>query len=87
MEIPIRAEVRCLDGICGRSTGVVFNAAKQVTHLLVHETGWHGAERMVPVSQILSVTPELVQLRCSRLEVTACDPFAEEEFVPLPLRK
>lgn len=81
MDIPIRAEIVCRDGVCGRSTGVMFNAAKEVTHLLVREYGWNGAERMVPVKQIITSTPEAIHLNCTRLEVMACEPFSEEEFV------
>lgn len=81
MDIPIRAEIFCQDGVCGRSTGVMLNAAKEVTHLLVKEYGWNGAERMVPVRQILTSTAQMIQLNCTRLEVMACEPFSEEEYV------
>ncbi len=81
MDIPIRAEIFCRDGVCGRSTGVMFNAAKEVTHLLVKEYSWNGAERMVPVREIVTSTETVIQLHCTRLEVMACEPFAEEEYV------
>jgi hypothetical protein len=85
MDIPIRAEVWCHDGVAGRSTGVVFNAAKQVTHLLVQERGWQGAERIVPVRHVLRATDDVIFLGCTRLELMACDPFEEHEFVSVPL--
>lgn len=85
MDIPIRAEVWCHDGVAGRSTGVVFNAAKEVTHLLVQERGWQGAERIVPVRYVLRTSDDVIHLSCSRLELMACDPFEENEFVSVPL--
>ncbi len=85
MDIPIRAEVRCYDGVAGRSTGVVFNAAKEATHLLVQERGWQGAERIVPIRRVLRTTSEVIYLNCTRLELMACDPFEEAEFVSVPL--
>ncbi|MCB0116627.1 MAG: hypothetical protein R2873_14895 [Caldilineaceae bacterium] len=63
----------------------MFNAAKEVTHLLVQERGWQGAERIVPVRHVLRTVDDVIYLGCTRLELMACDPFEEAEFVNVPL--
>ena len=66
MDIPIGAEVECVDGITGRSTQIILNPlTEKVTHIVVQD-GFMGAERLVPIDLITEARP-------------AIDPTADEE--------
>jgi sporulation protein YlmC with PRC-barrel domain len=83
MDIPVKAEVFCADGSCGRSTYVIINpATSQVTHLVVKEKGFPYMERLVPLDRIVETGPHLIRLRCTKEELAAMDPFIETEFLP-----
>ena len=57
IDIPMDASVECADGVCGRSVYLVINPVKQkVTHLVVEETEFPYAERLVPVQWIVQTT-------------------------------
>ena len=50
MDIPLNAQVECVDGVCGRSVYVLLNPViDQVTHLVVKEDSFPNAEYIVPV--------------------------------------
>ncbi len=71
MNIPVNAEVRCTDDVCGRSARVIINpATQQVTHVVV--AGDDGAERMVPIDHIMETTPDMIRL------TDTCDAFGQE---------
>jgi sporulation protein YlmC with PRC-barrel domain len=82
MDIPINAQVRCVDGDCGQSTYVVINpTTDQVTHLVVKENGFLGGEYVVPMDQVLEATPHVIRLRCTKDELKAMDNFIEVEYI------
>jgi sporulation protein YlmC with PRC-barrel domain len=84
MDIPVRAEVWCTDGLCGRSEELIVNPeTEQVTHLIV--TGAQGAflERLVPVESVVSTSPGRVNLNCSTEELEKMEPFVDRQFIPM----
>jgi hypothetical protein len=58
MDVPVRAEVWCTDGLCGRSDELIVNPApQQVTHVIVTEEQRPHAEfvsRNEPVDAVLT---------------------------------
>jgi len=82
MDIPINVQVLCAGKECGRSTSLVINPVnEQVTHLVVAENIFPNIEYLVPVDKILASTPNSIQLRCSRSELSAMDTFEETDFI------
>ncbi len=82
MDIPINAQVDCVDGPGGRSVCVIVNpASRRLTHLVVADEEFPHQERLVPVEVVEESTPERVQLRCTRAELREFDDFVETEFV------
>lgn len=82
MDIPVNADVECVDGLCGHSVGMILNQKnRQVTHIIVKLYG--DSERLVPVDKIAGATPTTIHLRCSKDELAHMAPFIEHEYVML----
>jgi sporulation protein YlmC with PRC-barrel domain len=82
MNIPVKADVHCKDGVYGRSTYVILNpVTKQVTHLVAREDQDPHVERLVPVRLVKETTPDLILLDCIKGEVKKLRPFVETEFI------
>jgi sporulation protein YlmC with PRC-barrel domain len=83
MDIPIDADVRCADGPCGWSTYIILNpTTQQVTHLVVKESTFPYAERLVPIDQVMEADAHTIRLRCTGRELAAMESFIETEFLP-----
>ncbi|MHB0878843.1 MAG: PRC-barrel domain-containing protein [Anaerolineae bacterium] len=83
MDIPIGADVDCVDGSCGRSMyAIVDPVAQRVTHLVVQTGGFVPVQRVVSVDLVSESTPNEIRLRCSRDELDGMEEFAETRFVP-----
>lgn len=81
MDLPLNVDVHCTDGLCGRSTYIIFNpATEQVTHIVVMEQK-SQTERIVPVRWIKETTPELILLDRTRADVAARDPLNQTDFI------
>jgi sporulation protein YlmC with PRC-barrel domain len=82
MDIPVKAEVACVDGVCGQSRYVIINPiTRQVTHLVVKEERMPHSERLVPVDLVANTTHDLIRLRCTADELAKIEPFNETEYV------
>ena len=82
MDIPLNAEVHCVDGVCGRSTYVVVNPVnEQVTHLVVREEWFPHAEYLVPLDLVIESTSDTIRLRCTKEDLVMQEPFTEVEYV------
>jgi sporulation protein YlmC with PRC-barrel domain len=82
MDIPINAEVHCVDGLCGHSTYIVLNPiTREMTHLVVKEHHFPHTEFLVPVELVAESTPHAIHLDCTRAELSQMDPFIKTEFV------
>ena len=54
IDIPLSANVECVDGPGGRSSYVIIDpTTEQVTHYVVKGNGFHRTERLVPVDWIV----------------------------------
>jgi sporulation protein YlmC with PRC-barrel domain len=82
MDIPINAEVQCVDGPGGHSTCVILNpVTRRVTHLVVKEADFPHAERLVPVELVVESTPHQIHLRCNHDELARLERFTEVKFI------
>lgn len=82
MDIPINVDVLCAGEKCGRSTSLIINPVNErVTHVVVTEVALPNIERLVPVDKILASSPNSIQLRCSRTELSKMDAFEETDFI------
>lgn len=83
MDIPLHAPVQCTDGVGGRIITLIINPVTDaVTHVVVREEGMLAAEVMVPIERIIESTPQSIQLRCTRAELAAMEPFQTFEYLP-----
>ena len=83
-DIPLSANVECIDGLCGESTAIVVNPInREVTHFVVRDTtSSPPVERLVPVGQIEHTSQTLIRLRCTTQELANMQPFVETHYVP-----
>jgi sporulation protein YlmC with PRC-barrel domain len=81
MDIPIKAQVECLDGVCGRSTAVVINPTTRfVTHVVVEEKDDPHAQYLVPLEEIKLGMPHLIRLRCTKHELQKMPRFVRIDY-------
>jgi sporulation protein YlmC with PRC-barrel domain len=82
MEIPLNAQVECVDGICGRSEYVLIDpVTDQVTYLIVKQDSSPNTEYMVPVDRVTETIADTIRLRCSKTELEKMAPFIQTQFV------
>jgi sporulation protein YlmC with PRC-barrel domain len=88
MDIPINAEVVCVDGACGHSTHVILDPRTQtVTHLVVKNGHSDHAERLVPMDVVVEATPRQIRLRASREDVGHYQQFYETHYTTLKISR
>lgn len=81
MDIPVNVEVRCADGLAGRTSCVIINpVTEQVTHIVVQEKGFPYLKRIVPLDLITETSPQLIHLRCTIKQLATLKPFLEIEY-------
>lgn len=82
MEIPLDADVQCVDQLAGHSRLVIVDPIRQqVTHFVVEEKDNPYVERLVPLELVQTSTPDLIQLRCTRQELAQQKPFVDAEYI------
>ena len=82
MEIPLNVDVRCSDGVCGRSTSIILNpVAEEVTHFVVKASGLLGDEFLVPLDAIFESDSTYIRLRWSREDFAQAEPFIKAVFI------
>lgn len=82
MGIPLNVEVRCNDGVCGRSTYVVVNpVSRLMTHVVVREAWFPHTEYMVPLDLVAESVPHGIRLHCTKSELKAQEPFIDVEYI------
>ncbi|MGD0441451.1 MAG: PRC-barrel domain-containing protein [Acidimicrobiales bacterium] len=80
-QFTIGAEVICGDGICGEVSRVVVDpVARTVTHLVVEPKPRQGPSRLVPL-ELVDVTGDGIEIRCTRAEFAKLDPAEETQFL------
>ena len=76
MEIPLNVDVRCSDGLCGRSICIILNpVTEEVTHFVVKASGLLGDEYLVPIDAIFQSTSDSIRLRWNRNDLAKAEPF------------
>lgn len=82
MEIPLKANVECSDGVYGRSVCVLINPlTEQVTHLVVQETSAPHTQYVVPLDGVATVIAGTIQLHYNRAELEKMVPFVQTEYI------
>jgi hypothetical protein len=82
MEIPLKAQVECTDGVCGRSEYVVLNpVTDQVTHVVVKEDASPNTEYMIPVEYVVETKQDTIRLQCSKEKLETMEPFIKKTFI------
>jgi sporulation protein YlmC with PRC-barrel domain len=77
MDIPLDVEVRCSDGVCGKSTVIIVDPdTDTVTHVVIQAS---GGDYLVPIDVITESAPTHIQLRWSQAELEAAEPFERLE--------
>ncbi len=82
VDIPLNADVECIDGPGGRSSYVIINpTTEQVTHMVIRKSGFQHIERLIPIDWIVETTPNSIRLRCTKDELAALEPFIETSYI------
>jgi len=82
-DIPVGADVECIDGLCGACTAVVVEPQSEtVTHLVVREHEFPHVERLVPLSRVAQNHPSRIHLDCRLAELRHMPEFVETEYLP-----
>ena len=82
IEIPIKADIECVDEHCGRSTGVIIDPKNwQVTHFAIRRNRFPRTERLVSVGLVGQTTCDLIRLRCTRDKLSTLAPFVRTDHV------
>jgi len=82
MEIPLNAQVECLDGICGRSVYVLIDpVVDQVTHLVVKMGSSPNTEYIVPVDFITETIVDTIRLRCDKATLEKMPLFVKTSYI------
>lgn len=82
IEIPIEADIECVDEHCGRSAGVIIDPTTQeATHFIVKESRPPHVERLVSLELVAETTSDLIRLRCTMGNLSALDPFVQTDHV------
>ena len=81
-EIPLGAEVECLDGPCGKTISIVIDPTKKsVTHIVVRDkTLGEPAERLIPVEHLAESTEKKVRLNIRRGEVAGMETIIKTRY-------
>lgn len=86
MEIPLKAEVSCTDGVYGRSAYVLMNPIlDQITHLVVKADASPHTEFIVPIDVISATTDDTIELQCSKAALERMNPFIQTRFIEEPV--
>lgn len=81
-EIPLDADVICLDGKCGESShAIIEQNTQQVTHFVVKSSDFLESHRyLVPIHTVVTTTHDSIELCCTKEELAAMPPFTEMQF-------
>ncbi len=75
MDISIHTEVRCQDGVVGKSKYIIVDlVTEQVTHIVL-KAKEDSQEYLVPLEKILTADRESILLDCNKDEISELTPF------------
>ena len=82
MQPKLKSKVRCTDRDVGELTRVIMDPlSREISHIVVAQDG--VPERQVPVTEIQSVSDDLVQLRTSSADLNRYPAFHRDEYVTI----
>ncbi len=82
IDLPIKAQVHCSDGIAGRSTYIIGNPINgEITHLVVQSLLPPFHEYLAPIDQVTGTTDDQIQLKCTRGDLNQMELFEYEEYI------
>ncbi|MCE5207700.1 MAG: hypothetical protein LLG42_05240 [Chloroflexi bacterium] len=82
IQIPLNAQVSCLDGECGQSQELIIDPKDQrVTHLVVKERTKEQIERLVPIGMISGTGENTISLCCNKDDLSGFEIFCERDVV------
>ena len=82
MDIPINARVHCSDGLFGRTTNVILKPnTEEITHITVADRSYPETAYLVSVDHIVSSSPDMIQLNCTRAGLSKMPVFNQTEFI------
>ncbi len=82
MEIPIDAEVKCKDGVCGQSAYIIVDlASRQITHVVVKLANWPHTERLVPIDLVKDSKDTTLELDCTSAHLITLEHFVDTHYV------
>ena len=80
MDIPMNAEVVCIDGVAGKSTFIIVDLVKgQVTHFVV-KTNHPSKEYVIPIDKIERSDRTVILLNCRMEEIYQLPNFDKSHF-------
>jgi PRC-barrel domain len=83
MDIPIKADVNCSDGLFGQSTHIILMPkTEEITHIVVADRIYPEIEYLVSIDHIVYTTSELIGLNCTREELMKMPVFDQVMFIP-----
>jgi hypothetical protein len=83
MEIPIKADVICSDGLFGQSTHVILMPnTEEITHIVAASSTYPEIEYLVPIDHIVYSSLDLIRLNCMRGDILKMPVFNQVEFIP-----
>jgi len=83
MEIPINAQVECIDGVCGRIECMLVNpVVDKVAYLVVKEVEIESplSEYIVPIGLVKVANTDTIKLCCTKAELVEMDPLLQVEI-------
>ena len=81
--IPIKAQVECTDGPCGKCTNVIVNPVnRKVTHIVIEDKSLpKNPTRLVAAENVAGTTPQQIKLNCAKADVAKMPPFIVSDFI------
>jgi hypothetical protein len=84
VDIPVHADVICIDGEAGTSKALIVGPVqRRLTHIVVREHGLAYSERLVPTGLVGEASEDAIWLRCTGDELHGLDDFIDAHFVGL----
>jgi len=82
IELPLHADVMCMDGVYGQSIELVIDPEdRQVTHLVVKEFNGEKLERLIPIGMVSGTSAKQIQLCINISDTKELDVFCERDVV------
>lgn len=82
MDIPLQAQVRCTDGVSGKSMYVVIDPIDDtVTRVVIQENSPAHIEYLVPIGMVSQSVDGTLLMHCSRAELQKMEEFVHTTFI------